>query len=103
MALLLAGCATPRPAIRPVVANSSVPQITGVASCDTYLADYLTGHHDAAIFPSDQLQAHYQAMRDTLVDAALNSQTRPYLDARCRLLATQLSASQPGDTRATLR
>lgn len=85
------------------MAVSSVPRITGVASCDAYLADYVAGHRAAAIFPTDQLQAHYQTMRDTLADAAGNPQTRPYLDARCRLLAAQLSASQPGGARTTLR
>lgn len=94
VALLLVGCVAPRPTTRPVAANRA-PQITGVASCDAYLADYLAGHRAAAIFPADQLQTHYQTMRDTLVDAARNPHTRPYLDARCRLLSSQLAAIQP--------
>lgn len=92
--LLLAGCATTRPARQ---APPPAPvAVTGVPSCDAYLAGYLACHRAAAIFPADQLQTHYQAMRDSLLDAARDPQTRPYLDARCRLLASQLQQSLQG-------
>jgi len=94
-ALLLAGCATgpsPRPAARPLAAVA----ITGVASCDAYLASYLACHRAAAIYPADQLQAHYQSMRDTLLQAAQNPKVRPYLDARCRLLTDQMGQTLQG-------
>lgn len=92
--LLLAGCATTRPT-RPAVPAPSAA-ITGVPACDAYLAGYLACHRAAATFPADQLQAHYQSMRDSLLQASRDPQARPYLDARCRLLSGQLSQSLQG-------
>lgn len=100
--LLLAGCATTRPT-RPA-APPAPAVVTGIPSCDAYLAGYLACHRAAAIFPADQLQAHYQAMRDSLLQASRDPQTRPYLDARCRLLSSQLGQRLQGrscDTPAT--
>lgn len=91
--LLLAACATNRPR-HPATPPASAA-ITGVPSCDAYLADYVAGHSAAAVFPANQLQAHYLAMRDSLLQAARDPQIRPYLDARCRLLSSQLSQSPP--------
>ncbi|BFI95450.1 MAG: hypothetical protein RSP_09600 [Rhodanobacter sp.] len=93
--LLLAGCATTRP-VRPVA--SVPPAITGVASCDGYLSSYLACHRAAAIYPADQLQAHYQAMRSSLLQSARDPQVQPYLDARCRLLENQMLQSLQGRT-----
>ncbi|MBD8899737.1 hypothetical protein [Rhodanobacter sp. DHG33] len=93
--LLLAGCATTPPR-RPAPPPAPPALITGVASCDAYLSSYLACHRTAGIFPADQLQARYQAMHDTLLQAAQNPQSRPYLDARCRLLASQMSQSLQG-------
>ena len=91
--LLLAGCATTRPA-RP---TAPVPAaITGVASCDAYLSSYLACHRAAAIYPADQLQAHYQSMRGILLQASRDPATRPYLDARCRLLTSQMDQAMQG-------
>ena len=92
--LLLAACATTPP--RPATPPPAPVAITGVASCDAYLSSYLACHRAAAIYPADQLQAHYQAMRDSLLQASQSPQTRPYLDARCRLLAGQMSQSLQG-------
>ncbi|MEW9573203.1 hypothetical protein ABQJ54_15710 [Rhodanobacter sp. Si-c] len=92
--LLLAACAPTRPT-RPAVPPAPAA-ITGVPSCDAYLSSYQACHRAAAIFPADQLQAHYQAMRDSLLDAARDPQTRPYLDARCRLLSSQLNQNLQG-------
>jgi hypothetical protein len=86
--LLLAACATTRPS-RPA-APPAPAAITGVPSCDAYLASYLACHRAAATFPADQLQARYQAMRDGLQQASRDPRTRPYLDARCQLLSSQL-------------
>lgn len=91
--LLLAGCATTGPA-HP--APRAPAAITGVASCDAYLSSYLACHRAAAIYPADQLQAHYQAMRDSLLHGAQDPATRPYLDARCRLLASQMKQTMRG-------
>lgn len=96
-ALLLAACATslpPRPAVPPA---APVPvAITGVASCDAYLSSYQACHRAAAIYPADQLQAHYQTMRSILLQASQDPRTRPYLDARCRLLSSQMSQRLQG-------
>lgn len=92
--LLLAACATTRPP-RPV-APPAPATITGVPACDAYLASYQACHRAAAVFPAGQLQAHYQAMRDSLLDASRDPRTRPYLDARCRLLSSQLSQALQG-------
>ena len=91
-ALILAGCAATRPAPTP----AAIPVVTGVASCDAYLASYLACHRAAGIFPAEQLSAHYQAMHDSLLAAAHDPQAKPYLDARCRGLANQLQASLQG-------
>jgi hypothetical protein len=93
--LLLAACATTPPP-RPAPPASAPIAVTGIASCDAYLSSYLACHRAAAIYPADQLQAHYQAMRDNLLQASQNPQSRPYLDARCRLLASQMSQSLQG-------
>lgn len=93
--LLLAGCAaTPPP--RPAPKAPAAASITGVAACDTYLSSYLACHRAAAIYPVDQLQAHYQAMRDSLLQASQDPKVRPYLDARCRLLASRMSQNLQG-------
>jgi hypothetical protein len=92
--MLLAACVTTRPS-RPA-APTVQAAVTGVPACDAYLASYLACHRAAAVFPAGQLQAHYQAMRDSLLGASRDPQTRPYLDARCRLLSSQLSQSLPG-------
>ncbi|MBD8872081.1 hypothetical protein IHE47_04505 [Rhodanobacter sp. DHB23] len=92
--LLLAACATTRPT-RPATPPAPAA-VTGVASCDAYLASYLGCHRAAAIYPVDQLQAHYQAMRDSLLQASQDPRTRPYLDARCRLLASQIGQRLQG-------
>lgn len=90
--LLLAACATPpvHPPASPVAA------VTGVASCDAYLANYLTCHRAAGIFPAGQLQGHFESMRDSLLEAARDPQSRRYLDARCRVLTTQLDQALQG-------
>jgi len=91
--LLLTACATSRP--RHPAAPPASAAITGVPSCDAYLAGYVAGHRAAGVFPASQLQARYLAMRDSLLQAARDPQVRPYLDARCRLLSSQLSQSPP--------
>lgn len=91
-ALILAGCATTRPTLPP----AAIPVVTGVSSCDAYLASYQACHRAAGIFPADQLPAHYQAMHDSLLAAAHDPQAKPYLDARCHVLDSQLQASLQG-------
>lgn len=91
--LLLAACAAPRPH---APATPPVAPITGVPDCDHYLTSYVACHRTAGIFPADQLQTHEQSMRQSLLEAAADPGTRPYLAARCRVLATQLEHALHG-------
>jgi hypothetical protein len=94
--LLLAGCAH-QPAVpangagqRHPSADTRLPDHTGIASCDDYLSSYLACHRAAAIYPRDQLSAHYQTMRTSLLRDSTDPGIRPQLAARCTLLTAQL-------------
>ena len=112
--LLLAGCAT-GPSVRknsqgstshPTSGNPSPPNTsasasrespvpeanatTGIGTCDAYLSSYLACHRAARIFPADQLQSRYAAMRSSLLHDSQDPGVRPYLAARCNSLTTQL-------------
>lgn len=63
---------------------------TGIAACDDYLSSYLACHRAAQIYPADQLQSRYEAMRSSLLRDAKDPDIRPQLRARCNSLATQL-------------
>lgn len=63
---------------------------TGIAACDDYLSSYLACHRAAEIYPPEQLQSRYEAMRSSLLKDAKNPDIRPQLRARCNSLATQL-------------
>ena len=69
---------------------------TGIDSCDAYLSSYLACHRSAQIYPSDQLDSRYQAMRDSLQQQAQDPAIRPQLGERCRLLSTQLQTALAG-------
>lgn len=93
LGLLLSGCgqAVKKPPAPPVQAAA-----TGVPACDNYLNSYLSCHAAAGIYPPQTLQAHYQAMRETLLQEAADSRTRPYLANRCLGLAQQLHEALQG-------
>jgi hypothetical protein len=96
LAGLLAGCSH---APRKVTLPPSPPKpvaVTGISPCDAYLDSYLACHRAAGIYPPDALQAHYQAMRSSLLQDANDPRTRPYLANRCMGLAAQLSAALNG-------
>ncbi|WP_426689482.1 hypothetical protein [Rhodanobacter ginsengiterrae] len=63
---------------------------TGIAACDDYLSSYLACHRAAQIYPPEQLQSRYEAMRSSLLKDAQNPDIRPQLTARCNSLASQL-------------
>ncbi|MET0330043.1 MAG: hypothetical protein ABW154_01315 [Dyella sp.] len=63
--------------------------MTGIVACDTYLASYQACHRAARIYPPDQIAAHYQTMRNSLLQSAQDSTTRAQLSARCLALSTQ--------------
>lgn len=93
LGLLLSGCgqAVKKPPAPPVQAAA-----TGVPACDDYLNSYLACHSAAGIYPTQTLQTHYQAMRDSLLQEAGDPRTRPYLANRCLGLAQQLHDALQG-------
>jgi hypothetical protein len=94
LALLLAGCSH---AARKVTLPSPPPApTTGISPCDAYLDSYLACHRAAGLYTPDTLQAHYQAMRSSLLQEANDPRTRPYLANRCMGLKAQLSAALNG-------
>lgn len=76
--------------------EAGLPQHTGIAACDDYLASYMACHRTAQIFTADQLPARYQAMRTSLLRDSQNPDIRPQLAARCNSLATQLRQALHG-------
>jgi len=104
---LLAGCtghtatrATPvRSPASPVAVTTSkaaLPDKTGIAACDDYLSSYLACHRAAAIYPADQLQARYEAMRTSLLRDSQNPAIRPHLADRCNSLSRLLREALHG-------
>lgn len=94
--LLLVGCVqrplskAPQPAGSSDGMAASLDGTTGVAACDDYLSSYLACHRVARLYPPDQLQSRYEAMRSILLRDSENPQIRPQLAARCNSLSTQL-------------
>ncbi|WP_114239384.1 hypothetical protein [Dyella sp. C9] len=118
--LILAGCAS-KPATRPVSASGTsagaaahggaastgtrssaakptagLPSSTGIPACDDYLSSYVACHRAAAIYAPDQIDAHYQDMRTSLLKDSQDPAIRPQLGARCTALAQQLRQALHG-------
>lgn len=85
-----------RAASKPAAAKPDLSEDTGITACDDYLASYLACHRAAAIFPPNQLQSRYEAMRAGLLRDARNPDIRPQLAARCNSLASQLRQALHG-------
>lgn len=85
-----------RAASKPAAAQPDLSEDTGITACDDYLASYLACHRAAAIFPPNQLQSRYEAMRAGLLRDAKNPDIRPQLAARCNSLASQLRQALHG-------
>ena len=97
------GSSKPRQQSRTVTSNGHItttdvalPERTGIPACDDYLSSYLACHRAAAIFPPNQLQSRYEAMRTSLLRDSENPDIRPQLGARCNSLATQLRQALHG-------
>lgn len=71
-------------------AAAALPEHTGIPACDDYLSSYLACHRAANIFPGDQLQSHYEAMRTTLLRDSQDPKTRTFQTNRCNALASAL-------------
>lgn len=69
---------------------------TGIPACDDYLASYVACHRTAAIYPQDQIEGHYEAMRDSLLRDSQDPNTRPQLAGRCTALAQTLRQALHG-------
>jgi hypothetical protein len=83
-------------------AMTAVPsRVTGITACDTYLASYQACHRAARIYPPDQITAHYQTMRDSLLQSSQDSTTRAQLSARCLALSAQEQQMLQGRSCAT--
>lgn len=76
--------------------SAGLPDQTGIAACDDYLSSYIACHRAGAIYPPDQLQFHYEAMRTSLLRDSQNPEIRPQLAARCNSLASLLRQALHG-------
>lgn len=70
--------------------------MVGVAACDQYLSTYKACHRAAGIYASDQIDARYDMMRNTLMRDSKDPAKRASLDERCRALAKQLTDALHG-------
>jgi hypothetical protein len=78
--------------------GAGLPEQTGIAACDDYLSSYIACHRAGAIYPPDQLQSRYEAMRTSLLRDSQNPEIRPQLAARCNSLANMLRQALHGKT-----
>lgn len=87
------GSANPPPSSAP---SAPQPGSTGIPACDDYLASYVACHRTAAIYSPDQIEGHYEAMRDSLMRDSQDPNTRPQLSGRCTALAQTLRQALHG-------
>jgi hypothetical protein len=76
--------------------TAALPSSTGIPACDDYLSSYVACHRAAAIYAPDQIDAHYQNMRTSLLKDSQDPSIRPQLGARCTALAQQLRQALHG-------
>ena len=67
-----------------------LPDSTGIAACDEYLASYKSCHLVAGVFARDQIDSRYEMMRTSLLRQSQDPDMRDQLGARCSSLAGQL-------------
>lgn len=73
-----------------------LPDSTGIAACDEYLASYKSCHLAAGIFARDQIDSRYDMMRTSLLRQSQDPDMRGQLGARCASLAGQLKDALHG-------
>jgi hypothetical protein len=73
-----------------------LPERTGIAACDDYLASYRGCHRAAGIYAPDQIEGRYSMMRNSLLRDSMDPDSRPQLAARCTSLAKQLHQALHG-------
>jgi hypothetical protein len=77
-------------------ADAPLPQSTGIAACDEYLASYKSCHLAAGIFARDQIETRYDMMRTSLLRQSQDPDMRNQLPNRCASLANQLKDALHG-------
>lgn len=73
-----------------------LPESTGIASCDEYLASYKSCHLAAGVYARDQIDSRYDMMRTSLLRQSQDPDMRDQLSNRCVSLATQLKEALHG-------
>jgi hypothetical protein len=76
--------------------EAALPDSTGIAACDEYLASYKSCHLAAGIYARDQIESRYDMMRTSLLRQSQDQDMRGQLGARCTSLATQLKEALHG-------
>jgi hypothetical protein len=76
--------------------EAALPENTGIASCDEYLASYKSCHLAAGIYARDQIDSRYELMRTSLLRQSQDPDMRGQLGARCTSLASQLKEALHG-------
>ncbi|WP_063572147.1 MULTISPECIES: hypothetical protein [Luteibacter] len=80
----------------PAAANGPLPDSTGIAACDEYLASYKSCHLAAGVFARDQIEPRYEMMRTSLLRQSQDPDMRDQLQNRCVSLASQLKDALHG-------
>lgn len=75
---------------------AGTPETTGIPACDDYLSSYVACHRTAGIYTPDQIEGHYETMRDSLLRDSQDPNIRPQLGARCTSLAQTLRQALHG-------
>ncbi|NII09623.1 hypothetical protein [Oleiagrimonas sp. C23AA] len=76
--------------------DRNLPEYTGIPVCDVYLSTYKACHRAAGIYRPDTIEAHYQAMRHTLLEQSMDPKERKLLPERCASLARSLKNALHG-------
>lgn len=77
-------------------AGEALPDQTGIPACDNFLNSYIACHQVAGIYAPDQVEGHYEDMRNSLLRDSLNPDIRPQLGNRCTSLANSLHQALHG-------
>jgi hypothetical protein len=80
----------------PTAASGPLPDSTGIAACDEYLASYKSCHLAAGVFARDQIEPRYEMMRTSLLRQSQDPDMRDQLQNRCVSLASQLKDALHG-------
>jgi hypothetical protein len=91
-----AGKTTKSGGATPASAAGPLPDSTGIAACDEYLASYKSCHLAAGVFARDQIEPRYEMMRTSLLRQSQDPDMRDQLSNRCVSLASQLKDALHG-------